>query len=350
MEAKGSSYELTASATAGLFGLETNPETALIHLLPVPWEVTTSYGAGASLGPLAILEASPQLDLFDRAWGNLFEAGYYLHPEISWVKKANSELKVLAQEIISELEESRSLSPSGQKKLDLINEASRKLTEDIYVWSQKIISQGKIPAMIGGDHSCPLGLIRAVCERYPQQVGILHFDAHHDLRIEYQGFWESHASIMNNVLRTTDLKSLTQVAIRDFSESEWALAREQKEKVHVFYDSDLRARNFRGEPWAKTVEEIIATLPQKVYISFDIDGLNPALCPHTGTPVPGGLSFDEAVYLIRSLVEAGREIVGFDLVEVAPESEERENQWDGNVGARLLYQMCLTATKTRSKK
>ena len=97
-----------------------------------------------------------------------------------------------------------------------------------------------------------------------------------------------------------------------------------------------RARD-GGETWRQQVDRIVQELPQKVYLSWDIDGLDPTLCPHTGTPVPGGLSFHMATALVAGVVRSGRRIVGFDLVEVAPGPDGDE--WDGNVGARLLYKM-----------
>jgi agmatinase len=106
--------------------------------------------------------------------------------------------------------------------------------------------------------------------------------------------------------------------------------------VAIFYDSFLKEGMNDGKSWKKQCKKIVAQLPQKVYISFDIDGLDPKLCPGTGTPVPGGLEFDQAVYLLKALVRSGREIIGFDLVEVAP----GESEWNGNVGARLLYKLC----------
>ena len=99
---------------------------------------------------------------------------------------------------------------------------------------------------------------------------------------------------------------------------------------------DLRRGLFDGESWGRLAGRIAADLPQEVYVSFDIDGLDPSLCPHTGTPVVGGLSFPEAVALLRTVAESGRRIVGFDLNEVAPDPTGR-SEWDGNVGARLLY-------------
>jgi len=130
------------------------------------------------------------------------------------------------------------------------------------------------------------------------------------------------------------------VGYRDLCESEHAIL-EDDGRYHPFYDPWLRARLHEGVPWAELVHQMVALLPQQVYVSFDIDGLDPTLCPGTGTPVPGGLSFVEATSLLKGVVDSGREIVGFDLCEVGP------GEWDGNVGARLLYKLIGFALKSR---
>ncbi len=165
---------------------------------------------------------------------------------------------------------------------------------------------------------------------------MLHVDAHADLRVKYQGFERSHASIMNNVMNATwKPEKLVQVAIRDFSQEEFAMIRERKD-ISTFFDLYLKRDLFEGKSWSEICAKIVEVLPSHVYVSFDIDGLSPEYCPHTGTPVPGGLTFDQANYLLSAVVHSGRRIVGFDLNEVAP----GEDEWDGNVGARLLYKMC----------
>src|SRR5690606_11982940 len=108
-------------------------------------------------------------------------------------------------------------------------------------------------------------------------------------------------------------------------------------KISIFQDSQLKAAQYEGKTWKSLCAEIIKLLPDNVYITFDIDGLDPKLCPHTGTPVAGGLELDQVLYLFRQLVLAGKQIIGFDLVEVAPGPEGDE--WDGNVAARLLYRL-----------
>jgi agmatinase len=127
-----------------------------------------------------------------------------------------------------------------------------------------------------------------------------------------------------------------QVGIRDFCEEEKNVALAHEDRVHVFANGAMQQARFKGKTWHQQCEEIIAKLPEKVHISFDIDGLDPTLCPNTGTPVPGGLWFDEATYLLSMLKEKGKKVIGFDLVEVAPGTDD----WNGNVGARMLFHLC----------
>jgi agmatinase len=196
-----------------------------------------------------------------------------------------------------------------------------------------------------GDHAVPFGAIAAHAARHPA-MGILHVDAHADLRHAYGGFTWSHASIMDNVVRRIPEVPLVQVGVRDFCEEELDAIRAAGPRIRTFFDRELRTERLRGTSFATQVDRIVACLPEEVYVSFDIDGLDPKLCPHTGTPVPGGLDFAQACYLLAAVVASARRIVGFDLVEVAPGPDGDE--WDGNVGARLLYKLIGWALRSRA--
>lgn len=335
----------TASSHAGLFGIPTSKEASQIVIIPVPWEVTTSYGSGASMGPETVLQASGQVDLFDLELGKAYESGYHLLPIPRDLQELNDQLKQRAAAIRSSLEETGELSADLKKQLASINQNCAQMTDWVYQQSRSLLSAGKIPAVLGGDHSTPEGNIRAICEAYPN-VGVLHFDAHADLRVGYQGFERSHASIMYNVMNAKYRpQKLVQVGIRDFCEEEYILSKERPD-IKTFYDLNLKLELFEGQSWATICNQIVSELPQEVYVSFDIDGLSPEYCPSTGTPVPGGLSFDQANYLLRSVAQSGRRIVGFDLNEVAPGPTD----WDGNVGARLLYKLCGWTVLTQPPK
>jgi agmatinase len=143
--------------------------------------------------------------------------------------------------------------------------------------------------------------------------------------------------MFNVISRIPEVERLVQVGIRDFSEAEATLSDGSGGRIVTHYDADLVARAFDGETWGKATARIVLDLPKQVYVSFDIDGLDPTLCPHTGTPVPGGLSFNQAIALLAAVVKSGRTIVGVDVNEVVPGLDG--NQWDGNVGARVLYKL-----------
>jgi agmatinase len=337
-----------AGAESGIFGLPyTESESALV-LIPVPWEATTSYGGGTSEGPAAILEASRQVDLFDLDVSKPYEAGLFMREESAEVRGWNEVAKAHAQKII-EVGGNIEGMPSLAKSLDLVNDHGVKLNRYVYEQTQSVLKQGKIPAIVGGDHSVPFGAFQAIAEKHPG-FGILHFDAHSDTRKAYEGFQWSHASIMHNALeKIPGIGKLVQVGIRDVCEEEIEYNKSQKDRVVTFFDRTNQRRKIEGTAWAKIAQEIVSALPKEVWISFDIDGLDPRFCPHTGTPVPSGLDFSEACYVFSALVQSGRKIVGFDLNEVAPNLENESDEWDANVGSRLLYKLCAWTLASQGK-
>lgn len=347
-----------APADSGIFGLPTLAKDAKVILIPVPWEATTSYGSGTSNGPDAILEASHQVDLFDLEYGRAYEAGFHMLPPSKKIKKLNTQAKRLAtksrqlEDLIFTLESGPKPSAkitkqvSAAKKarssaISQVNDASQKVNQIVLEVAREWLAESRILGLVGGDHSSPLGLMQAISENLNGDFGILHIDAHHDLRDSYEGFQFSHASIFHNVMESKWApKSLVQVGIRDFSEDEHDYAK--KKNIHVHYDLNVQKQKAQGENWLSICDKILLDLPKNVYVSFDIDGLSPAFCPHTGTPVPGGIDFSEALILISRLKAKGKKIVGFDLNEVAPGPDGDE--WDANVGARLLYKLCAAAS------
>ena len=342
----------TISSDFGIFGIPTTEAESKLVLLPVPWEVTTSYGKGASNGPRIIREASAQIDLFDFETKNAFEAGYFMQ-EISdtWLAE-NKKFKALAQQVISLRTEQSDDQALIEKLVAQVNEASARLTDWVYGETKKILDAGKLFGLVGGDHSTPLGAIKAICEKHSaageSEVGILHIDAHSDTRKAYQGFHQSHASIMYNVMQLPiKPKKLVQIGIRDFCEDEYNFVK-SNDRIKTFFDIELKQRLLKGESWSSVAMDIINELPKKVYISFDIDGLDPRYCPSTGTPVIGGLSTDEVFFLFNLVAQSGRQIVGFDLNEVST-GEADHSEWDGNVGARMLYKLCNWSIVTNQK-
>ncbi|MBS0350526.1 MAG: agmatinase family protein [Proteobacteria bacterium] len=339
-----------AAEDSGIFGLPYTVEQAQLIIIPVPWEATTSYGGGTAMAPQAIFDASKQVDLFDFELGNFYEAGIAMLENPAEISVWNHTAKQEAAKIIK----AAGIINTAELKnsLQRVNELSVKINDYVYQQTQRWLSQGKCVGILGGDHSSPFGAVQAFLEHYPE-MGILHFDAHADLRSAYEGFEFSHASIMNNIINKTALKKLVQVGIRDFCEEEIIFIQEHSSRITPFYDSVLTDRKLQGQTWDEVCEEIIHSLPKQVYISFDIDGLDPRFCPHTGTPVPGGLDLKEAWYLIKKVGLSGRKIIGFDLNEVSlgstklPENPDPYSEWDANVGARLLYKLCGWALNSR---
>lgn len=320
----------------GVFGLAHSPEDSRVVLLPVPWEATVSYGSGTSDGPAAILSASRQVDLMDRDTGKPYESGIAMLPISETVRGWSEEAKALASTIIEN--GGAKGDPQLSANLERVNDLGRLLNGWVANETRAWLQCDKIVGIVGGDHSVPLGAIGAIADRYPG-LGILHIDAHADLRAAYSGFTFSHASIMDNVMREVPAVSrLVQVGVRDYCEQEDEAIRSSAGRIKTFFESDIRRELLDAGSWRRVCNRIVADLPETNYISFDIDGLDPTLCPHTGTPVPGGLSFPEMVVLLKTLVESGRTIVGFDLVETAPDPTGATD-WDGNVAARALYKL-----------
>lgn len=316
-------------------GLPFDQDTANVVLLPVPWDVTVSYREGTAMASQAILDASIQLDLFDSDIQDAWKLGIFMLPVSDELLKARDNWRPKAAEYINFLEAGGTITENFnmQKLLNSINEACAEMNNKVYQESKKWLDENKLVGLVGGDHSTPLGFLKALSEKY-NDFGILQIDAHHDLREGYEGFKFSHASIFYNALKLDSVSKLVQVGIRDYCEEEVQFINNQQERISVFYDQDIKERIFEGTFWNLQCNKIIEELPEKVYISFDIDGLDPKLCPGTGTPVPGGLEFYEVNYLIKKLVESGRKIIGFDLCEVGTD------EWDANVGARILYKLC----------
>lgn len=327
-------------ANGNLFGFPYSIEESSLVIFPVPWDATASFGKGTSNGPQRILEASTQLDFYHPELEKAFSYPVAMLPISKEWKEINDNLCEKAISYISFLEEGGKIEdhPTHLETLLEVNAKQKELTLWIQQTAEQYLNRGKMVALLGGEHSTPLGLIQALAEK--EQFGILQIDAHADLRNAYEGFEQSHASIMFNAIKHPNVQKLVQVGIRDVAQSEVDLI-ENNEKIHTFIDHDLKKAMFNGETWAEQVHRIIEVLPEKVYISFDIDGLTPELCPNTGTPVPGGFSLEQVNYLIFKLARSGKKIIGFDLNEVG------DSDWDANVGARALWNLCCAANLNR---
>ncbi len=348
MDMKDFDPDGTGLDNGNYFGLPCTAEESRLVLLSVPWDVTASYGGGAAYGPDAIIGASSQLDLYDGFYPGGWREGIGTVGIEYSIQERSALLRSDAQKVMSHLESGGSLGDDYVKrKIARVNEGSRWLNDRVYEEARGWLEQEKLVGLVGGDHSTPLGFVRALAER-KGSFGILHVDAHRDLRAGYEGFDYSHASIMYNILKeVSGVERLVQVGVRDFCDGEQTLA-EEDPRVVSFDDYLLARGRFEGMTWREQCARIVECLPRQVYVSFDIDGLSPDLCPHTGTPVAGGLSFHEAVYLLNAVAESGCRIVGFDLCEVAPRADH-EDEWDANVGARVLYKLCNFMLKSNPK-
>lgn len=321
-----------------IFGLPFTEEEARLVILPIPWEVTVSYNAGTARAPEHIFNSSLQVDLFDPDVKDGWKQGFYMRPYDKKVLMKSDYLRKEAELYINYISHEEIVADNKFmcKSLKEINEGSNFLNNWVFEQTRELLNAGKLVGLLGGDHSTPLGYFKAIAEKHGD-FGILQIDAHCDLRNGYEGFKYSHASIMYNALEEIPhLSKLVQVGIRDYCDEEVNYINANKDRIVTYFDKDIKERQYEGETWKQIVDEIIDHLPDKVFISFDIDGLDPKLCPHTGTPVQGGFETEQVFYIFKKLVQSGRKFVGFDLNEVGVSHDE----WDENVGARCLFKLC----------
>ena len=321
-----------------IFGLPITEDEARLVILPIPWEVTVSFGSGTARSAEQIMRASLQVDLFDPDTPEGWKEGFYMRETDRKILLKSDYLRKEAELYIDYISKGDAVENNQFmcKTLKEVNEGSYFLNHWVYQQTKSLLEKGKLVGLLGGDHSTPLGFMKAIGETYGD-FGIIQIDAHCDLREGYEGFVYSHASIMYNALREIpQLQKLVQVGIRDYSQGEHEFIRENNGRIRTYFDGEIRERQYEGESFRQITEEIINQLPDKVYISFDIDGLDPKLCPNTGTPVQGGFETEQVFYLFKKIMKSGKQIIGFDLSEVSTS----ENGWDANVGARVLFKLC----------
>ena len=321
-----------------IFGLPFTEQESRLVILPIPWEVTVSYNAGTARAPEHIFKASLQVDLFDPEYKDEWKQGYFMRSSDRKILMKSDYLRKEAELYINYIAGGEDVNANKFmcKTLREVNAGGVLLNEWVYEQTKDLMDAGKLVALLGGDHSTPLGYFKAIAEKYGD-FGILQIDAHCDLRVAYENFVYSHASVMYNALKEIpQLKKLVQVGVRDYCEEEWDFINANTDRVTTFFDKDIKERLYEGDSWQQITNQIIDQLPANVFISFDIDGLDPKLCPHTGTPVQGGFEAEAIFYLLKKIQKSGRKIVGFDLNEVGISQDE----WDENVGARCLFKLC----------
>ncbi|MGE5518546.1 MAG: agmatinase family protein [Candidatus Dadabacteria bacterium] len=321
-----------------VFGLPFSEQDARVVILPVPWEVTVSYGSGTARSAEQIMKASLQIDLFDTEIHDGWKEGFFMKEPDKKILLKSDYLRKEAELYIDYISKGEIVDNNQfmRKAMKEVNEGGYFLNNWVYQQTKSLLDNNKLVGILGGDHSTPLGYMKAIAEKYGD-FGIIQIDAHCDLREGYEGFVYSHASIMFNALKEIpQVKKLVQVGIRDYSYGEHEYIHQNSNRVRSYFDKEIRVRQFEGETFRDITEEIVDQLPEKVYISFDIDGLDPKLCPNTGTPVQGGFETEEVFYIFEKIRKAGKQIIGFDLSEVSTS----ETGWDANVGARVLFKLC----------
>jgi agmatinase len=281
-------------------------DTAAIAVVSAPYEHTVSYGGGAAAGPAAILKASAYVEFYDDEFDRelCFDKGIVTLKPIDFRGRVDREA------------------------LDLIEEQVDALLE-----------MDKFVVTLGGEHTISAAPIAAHLRRYPK-MSVLQFDAHSDLRAEYQGSPYSHASVMARVAEFMSPKRITQVGIRAQCIEEAHFIREKG--IHTFYASAIR-RGLHGHHWQQAV---VDSLAKDVYITFDVDYFDPSVMPATGTPEPDGFMYAETLDLLRRITASGRRIVGFDVVELAPMKHLHHPDL---TTARLVYKLMNIAMAPASK-
>ncbi|GAB5495347.1 MAG: agmatinase family protein [Phycisphaerales bacterium] len=301
-----------------IFKTDCNRDNATVLVTPVCYDGTASYGKGTCRGPEIIYNAYEQLDYEEPRFNlNGSALGVYIDEPVSF--QASADDNTIGEQI---------------------REETRRRTLQALV-------RGQVPALLGGEHSVSLGAIEAAAQ-HSGELGVLQIDAHMDLRKDYEGYTYSHASVMRHVIDSCpSVSRLVQVGIRDYCQEERNVVDHADGRIMVLRDHMIFEAIDAGRSFKDLCIETVSMLPDNIYVSFDIDGLDPSLCPGTGTPVPGGLSFNQAVMLLQTVAESGKRVVGFDLVEVAASPDGSE--WDANVGARILYRLCLCAAASQNK-
>ena len=309
-----------------------------ISIYPVPCDLTTTFHHGASQGPSQIKAVFHQLDDSHPFSSNNYDLIF--EPTSQRIIDLQSSYADISRAIIDTCNQGQVLSQIQQTSLHDINQACSEINQIVYSDCLDLFSRGPI-LLCGGEHGVGVGCTRALGEKHAS-FGVLQMDAHMDCRVQYFGYDYSHASVMTHYSKLDAVNAITQVGIRDYDASELDFQHSSSTTFNVFNDYDMKKRLFDGETWASICSDIVETLPQYVFISFDIDVLCPSLCPGTGTPVPGGLSYNQAAYLLEKVM-INRQIIGAELVEV---SNQENNTWDAVVGARILQLLagCLSPT------
>jgi agmatinase len=280
------------------------PEGSRVHVLPIPYEATVSYEGGTRLGPRAIIEASQQVELFDAELGGEPALGYGVHT-----------LPELSQD------------PDAQAMMRRISDAA-----------EAVARARKLLLVLGGEHSITPAVVRGVGRTLSEPLVVVQLDAHADLRESYSGTGYSHACAMRRVLEE-NVERAVQIGIRSYSLEEAAFIKENPRRVSLFTAEVIHGM----EPTRLEGEITRAVKGKKVYLTIDVDGLDPSVIPATGTPEPDGLSWAEACLILRAVARSAT-VVALDCVELAPRPGLHMAEF---AAAKLLYKTLSWIMKGR---
>ncbi|MBI5233066.1 MAG: agmatinase [Deltaproteobacteria bacterium] len=286
------SYTQCPAGVLNFGGLVETNDQARFSVLPVPYDLTTTYISGTRNGPLAIIEASTQMELYDVELGK--------------------------EPYLAGIETLRLIEPTVA--------GPREMIEKVNACSKDILKRKKIPVMLGGEHSLTLGLVEALKGFYPR-LSVLQLDAHADMRDRYQDSPFSHASVAR---RIHEICPMVQVGIRSLSREEAGFLKRGKKKnpVRTFYAHEMAGA---GMP----IDEVLDGLTDQVFITIDLDVFDPSIMPGTGTPEPGGLLWHEVTRFLRK-VAAEKRVKGFDIMELCPIPGNVSSDF---TAARLTYKI-----------
>lgn len=274
---------------------------AQVLVLPIPFEATVSYGGGTAQGPAAIIAASQQVELYDREWDREPAAGYGVHtlPALDLPDDPASAVEVIAAAVA------------------------------------QAASSGKLVVGLGGEHTISAGVGRGLLQALGGPVTVVQIDAHSDLRDSYEGSPWSHACVARRLLEEPDVEQLLQFGIRSVCAEEVAVARSEPVRVRVWYSEEVRANSWRRELCDRV-------RGRRVYLTIDVDGLDPAIIPATGTPEPDGLTWGETLDIVRTISRCAQ-IIGLDCVELAPAPGQHAADF---ATAKLLYKVISYAVES----
>lgn len=295
--------EAEVKANPEVFGRAVPWEAAELVLIAVPWEGGVSFRKGTAQAPELIRHVSEQIDYYRSECPLLEKSGIaWQAPTYSFPHEGSPD-EIYEAHVLPYVRAAVADALSGKKHF----------------------------GVVGGDHSVPLGAHHAL---QSEAYGVLHLDAHADLRMSYAGQRYSHATILYHITQLPAVEKIVAVGIRDWASEEASYARSLHPRVMVYEMRRLAQASFRGRPWAETVSEIVSLLPPRVYVSIDVDVLDLGHAPHTGTPIPGGLRYEELFFLLEAIPRSGRQLIGFDVCETGGA------ELDAVVSAHLIYRLC----------